>query len=135
MSSFLLFYSLFFVWIPTFAYPPSHRLLQTKNIYSIALGVAILLILLTIIMLFNEPLTPIEKSNSLMSLSPLTFLLLYKKVNQRSMRKYNRPIYFTTKYGQDKETRQSNWSEMLLQFLFAFIPFVYGTLGLWIFER
>lgn len=135
MSLFLLFYSLFFIWIPTAIYPPTHRILRKKNNYSIALILAVVPILLSALLFFQGSLTPLEKSNSLMSLSPLTFLLLYKEINQRSMRKYNRPIYFITKFGQDKETRQSNWSEFIPQLFLAFIPFVYGILGSWIFER
>lgn len=129
MSSFLLFYSLFFVWVPTLIYPPLHKQLQEKYIYNFALGLAILPIVLSVILWFYHTLTPIEQSNSLMSLSPLTFLLLYKKMNQRSMKKFNRPIYFITKYGQDRETEQSTWSEWLPQSLFAFIPFAWGLLG------
>lgn len=134
MSLFLLFFSFFFIWIPTAVYPPSHKLSQKKNIFHFALGLSVLTIILTAKMLLYDTLTPIEKANSLMSLSPLTFLLLYKKINQRSIKKYNRPIYFTTKYGQDRETEESTWSESILQFLLVFIPFLWSLLGSWIFK-
>lgn len=135
MPFFLLFYSFFFIWIPTFIYPPLHRVLRKKEVYTIAIILAIVPIVLSVILLFQGGLTPLEKAHTLISLSPLTFLLLYKKINERSMKKYNRPLYLVSKYGQDRETKESTWIEGLFQFLLVFIPFFWGVIGSWIFDR
>lgn len=135
MPSFLLFYSFFFIWIPTFIYPPLHRVLRKKEVYTIALVLALIPIVLSALLLFQGTLTPLEKTHTLISFSPLTFLLLYKKINERSIKKYNRPLYLVSKYGQDRETKESTWMEGLFQFLLVFIPFFWGIIGSWIFER
>lgn len=135
MTLFLLFYSLFFIYIPTTICPPLHRLLRRKYLYYFALILSVFPIIVSIIPLLDHPLTETEKGNSLISLSPITFLLLYKKFDERSIKKYNRHIYFITKYGQDKETEQSKLSEWLLQFSLAFLPFLWGMVGSFIFKK
>ncbi|MGG5578310.1 hypothetical protein ACPDHL_13340 [Myroides sp. C15-4] len=103
--------------------------------YTIALVLALIPIVLSALLLFQGTLTPLEKTHTLISFSPLTFLLLYKKINERSIKKYNRPLYLVSKYGQDRETKESTWMEGLFQFLLVFIPFFWGIIGSWIFER
>lgn len=98
MLSLLLFISVFFTFIPTMIYPPSHKILRGKEIFSIMMIVAVLISIGTG-SLFESILTETQKINCLVSLSPVTFLVLYNEFDKLSIRKYGRNIHFTMMYG------------------------------------
>lgn len=128
----LLFISLFFTFIPTVIYPPSHKILRDKAIFMFMVIVAIL-IAITTGFLFNSTLTETQKINCLVSLSPITFLILYKEFDNISLSKYGRNIYFTMKYGSyisDRETSIATCFEYFLQMILCSIPFFWIGIGI-----
>ena len=132
----LLFLSIFFVFIPTIIYPPVHKMLRDNVAY---ISLIIFAIILAIIsgLLFNSSLTETEKINSLISLSPITFLILYRQFDKISIEKHNRHIYFTMRYGNywsDQESAEATWSEWYLQMSLFFIPLFWAGIGILMFN-
>ena len=98
------------------------------------MSIAIMLILFSGLIAFNFPLSETEKINSLVSLSPITFLIIYKKFDKISLENYNRHIFFPTKYPPSRELVEATWSERLVQMFLFFIPFLWIGVGLLIFK-
>ena len=74
-----------------------------------------------------------EKIQTLMSLSPLTFLILYKFFDQMILNRLDRHIFFYMKYGVDWESDDQTKLEWILQTALIFVPLYWGALGLLIF--
>jgi len=133
MTTILLILSMFFIFIPTMIYPLSHKILQNKISYQVALIFAIVLPLMSLY-IFNSSLDVTEKINSLISLSPITFLIFYKQFDQIILKRYNRHIYFSMKYSISKESKEATWLEWFFQMLLLFIPFLWIGIGILIFK-
>jgi hypothetical protein len=82
---------------------------------------------------YNENLSYNEKIQILMSLSPLTFLILYKLFDQIVLNRLGRHIYFYVKLGVDWESDDQTKLEWILQTILVFIPLYLAGLGLLIF--
>jgi hypothetical protein len=128
----ILFIIFFFVWIPTFIYPRSHKILRSAKFYNYSSVVAILILILSM-MKYEMLLSQNEKIQILISLSPILFLILYKQFDKIILRKLNRNIYFSTKYLNDKESLGQTSLESLFQFTLVFIPLICAAIGLLIF--
>jgi hypothetical protein len=134
MITLILFFCIFFVSIPTLIYPPSHKIFRNKKSYAFAYGLSIIPIVVSAFMLLNFSLSVTEKVNSLIALSPITFLILYKIFDKLSIEEYGRHIYFSTKYSKDKESLESTWSEWFFQMLLLLNPFLWLGIGILIFK-
>lgn len=128
----ILFIIFFFVWIPTFIYPRSHKILRSAKFYNYSSVVAILILILSM-MKYEMLLSQNEKIQILISLSPILFLILYKQFDKIILRKLNRNIYFSTKYLNDKESLDQTPLESLFQVTLVFIPLICAAIGLLIF--
>ena len=94
------------------------------------MGIAVMPILFSGLIAFNFPLSENEKINCLASLSPITFLIIYKRFDKICLEDYNRHIHFPTKYPPSRELVEATWSERLVQMFLFFIPFLWIGVGL-----
>lgn len=118
-------------------YPPSHKLLRDKAIFMFMVILA-MLIAITTGFLFDSTLTETQKINCLVSLSPITFLILYKELDNISLSKYGRNIYFTMKFGNyisDEETAVATWFEYFLQMVLLLLPMFWIGIGMLMFKQ
>ena len=123
----------FFVWIPSFIYPKSHKFLQNTMFYNYCTVVAILILIRSLIS-YESTLSQNEKIQIIMSLSPITFLIMYKKFDRIIYKKLNHNIYFNTKFSHDKESLEQTALESTFQIILVFIPLIWATIGLLIFK-
>jgi hypothetical protein len=127
-SYLMYFYSL---GLPIFlvTFPLMHTLLQEKKIFRNFLLLSLGLLLLQII-LFIGYYNNNDKINSIIVISPITFLIVYKKFNKIIQQKYNRNIYFHLIFmylpGESEfkgdEYKKATPLEYWFQIVLAFIP-------------
>jgi len=129
----LLYLAFFFVWIPTFIVPPTHKYLRNNIVYICCMIMAILIFGLPVIN-YSENLSPIEKSHISLYTSPLVFLVLYKAFDKIVQRRLGRHMYFWMKYLRNKESVEQTWFEWLLQMVLVFVPLICGAIWLLFFE-
>ena len=129
----MLFLALFFVWIPTFIVPPTHKYLRNKIVYICCIVVAILIFSLSVAN-YSQNISPIEKSHIPLYISPLVFLILYKIFDMIVQRRLNRHMYFWMKYMRNKESLEQTRFEWLLQMVLVFVPMICGAIWLLFFE-
>ncbi|NDK56665.1 hypothetical protein [Pontibacter fetidus] len=129
----MLFLTLFFVWIPTFIAPPTHKYLRNNIVYACCTIVAILIFGWSIAN-YNQTTSPIEKSHIPLYVSPIVFLILYKVFDNIVQRRLGRHIYFWMKFMRNKESVEQTFFEWLLQMVLVFVPLICGAIWLLFFE-
>lgn len=105
-----------------------HKVLRNYRNYRVIFIIAMLLPLVSLIDYF------ISKSFDVfifLSLAPICFLVLYKVFDKIILLRYNRNIYFYTRYSQEKESIESTWEEFFYQAILFFIPIFLIGVGKW----
>ncbi|AKQ45871.1 hypothetical protein TH63_09810 [Rufibacter radiotolerans] len=128
----MLFLALFFVWIPTFVVPPTHKYLRNNTVYICCIIVAISIFGWSLEN-YSPNLPQIEKSHMPLYISPLVFLILYKLFDNIIQKRLERHMYFRMKYMSNKESEEQTWFEWLLQMVLGFVPLICGAIWLLIF--
>jgi hypothetical protein len=129
-----LFFCGFFVWIPTYIYPPAHKNLKEETTYLSACIISIVPIVISVYMWLGFSLTQTEKINSFIGMAPITFLILYKQFDKLSLEEYKRNIYFSRRYVSDEESKNQTGSENFFQWILFAVPVFWIVIGWLIFK-
>ena len=103
-----------------------HKVLRNNRNYKILI---VFSALLPFTLLLDDITSKKDIANSLVALSPICYLIVYKIFDKQIMSKYNRHIYFYKKYSTDQESVESTWQEFLYQFFLFLIPFFLIGIG------
>lgn len=120
-----------FTWIPSLVYPKSHKLLDEKKYYIIAIVLAFLVLVTYAGLEYRDDFSKtIDGRESYFYFgTPLLFLLLYKVFDAIIMKKFQRHIYFRTRGGSDEETSKSTWLDFSFQMILCLTPAISLAIG------
>ncbi len=129
-----MFACIFFVPLFTVILPMTHKIFRNSLIYFFSL---IFALVIAIIFLFklNITLQTDKVFYFVCSLSPITFLLLYKLFDYIIKLKFNRHIYFFVNFisYKDGESENRTWLDHLFQMILFIIPGFWFYIGYLIF--
>lgn len=120
-----------FTWLPSMLYPKSHKLLDTKKYYIIAIVLAFLVLVIYAGLEYSDDFSKTNdgKQSFFYFGIPLLFLLLYKGFDAIIINKYQRHIYFRTRGGSDEESNKSTWLEFSFQIILCLTPLISFGIG------
>ena len=124
LNALFFFVSLLGMWCITFLYSPLHKYLRNYKVFRSFLILSILMMIISICLIKGDWDSQ-RKLNSFSSIVIIIYLFLYKLVDFISIKKYNRHIYFNSKfsgYFKDEEWKESTWLEFFMQISILLIP-------------
>ena len=112
------------IFIPTWIYPPLHKILRNKTVYVICFATALLILGFALSYSAEHP-NNHNKSDALLGFGPLSFLILYKLFDSYIRNKLGRPIYFSQRFTNDIETKEQTTLEFFLQTILGLVPLLW----------
>lgn len=117
-----------------FVLPHTLRIFRLSRMYKRALSSSIVLLIIGVVLQFDENYDCLERQNLFYPIYGILFLLFYKLSDNFILKKKDRHMYYLTMWQlRDEESSKSTVLENILQlinFIFTFILSYYGSMGI-----